>query len=86
MNTLEVRLYMRRLFRGGMRPACWMCGVELTRKTATCDHLHPRSRGGSDDWQNLRPACQPCNNARGNRLLTWQEWAKALEWERPAHA
>jgi 5-methylcytosine-specific restriction endonuclease McrA len=43
---------------------CWMCGAP-----ATCtDHFIPISRGGSDDKENLRPACTPCNASKGARL------------------
>lgn len=31
------------------------------------DHVHPRSRGGSDRVSNLVLACIPCNQAKGNR-------------------
>lgn len=35
---------------------------------ATIDHVHPRSKGGSDDFANLRLAHWSCNRNRGNRL------------------
>lgn len=31
------------------------------------EHLLPRSRGGSDSLDNLRPCHRGCNSARGNR-------------------
>ena len=45
------------------------------RKCAYCDaehvplemeHIHPRSRGGSDRVSNLTLACRPCNQRKGN--------------------
>lgn len=30
------------------------------------DHIHPRSKGGSDRVSNLTLVCQPCNQAKGN--------------------
>lgn len=43
---------------------CQYCG----RKTGplTIDHIIPRERGGSDQWDNLVTACQPCNLKKGN--------------------
>ena len=38
----------------------------------TIDHVRPRSRGGTNAWENLLPACRPCNQAKGNR--TPEEW------------
>lgn len=36
----------------------------------TIDHIHPRSRGGSDRVSNLTLACFPCNQRKGNRDVT----------------
>lgn len=36
----------------------------------SADHLVPRSRGGSDELENLRPAHRACNAGRRDRLLT----------------
>lgn len=33
----------------------------------TLDHVLPKNRGGSDVWDNLVTACQPCNHRKGNR-------------------
>ena len=38
----------------------------------TIDHVLPRSRGGTNAWENLLPACRACNQAKGNR--TPEEW------------
>jgi 5-methylcytosine-specific restriction endonuclease McrA len=46
------------------RHACQYCGK---RGELTIDHVHPRSRGGEDTWENLVAACQTCNNRKGDR-------------------
>ena len=43
---------------------CQYCG---SRERLTLDHVHPRSRGGPDTWENLVAACVPCNNRKGSR-------------------
>ena len=43
---------------------CQYCGrgdVPLT-----LDHIHPRSKGGEDSWENLVAACVKCNNKKGD--------------------
>lgn len=57
----EVRAYL--LEKWGRR--CGYCGQ--TNVPFELDHLHPRSRGGSDRVSNLVLACHKCNAARGNR-------------------
>lgn len=36
------------------------------------DHVIPRSRGGTDDMDNLAVSCAPCNLSKGDKLLS--EW------------
>jgi 5-methylcytosine-specific restriction endonuclease McrA len=45
---------------------CWYCGRTLTTRTATIDHIIPKSKGGKDDFGNLRLACASCNSTRGS--------------------
>lgn len=45
---------------------CQYCGS--TRKL-TIDHVIPKSKGGSDDWENLVVACSSCNIKKSNKLL-----------------
>lgn len=50
---------------------CHLCGA---RGATTADHVIPRSRGGDDSLDNLRPAHASCNSSRGN--LSLDEWRK----------
>nr|WP_277424466.1 RNA-guided endonuclease IscB [Acidithiobacillus sp. PG05] len=43
---------------------CAYCGAEHT--PLEIDHIHPRSKGGSDRVSNLTIACHDCNQAKGN--------------------
>lgn len=52
---------------------CAYCSVELREGEPngspvqfTIDHVRALSRGGTNDIENLRPACPGCNQARGN--------------------
>ncbi|WP_331737144.1 RNA-guided endonuclease IscB (plasmid) [Streptomyces canus] len=61
LHGTEVREYLLAKF----GRACIYCGV--TRVPLNIDHVHPRSKGGSDRTSNLVLACVPCNQAKGNR-------------------
>jgi 5-methylcytosine-specific restriction endonuclease McrA len=45
---------------------CQYCGIQLTSKKATIDHIMPQSRGGRDTWKNTTTSCQKCNNKKDN--------------------
>ena len=57
----EVREYLLAKF----NRICTYCGV--TDKPFEVDHIHPRSKGGSDRVSNLTLACHDCNQAKGNQ-------------------
>jgi len=44
---------------------CQYCGSRA--KILTIDHVLPRSRGGTDSWENLVTACLNCNTRKGDR-------------------
>ena len=47
--------------------ACYICPkVFADNSEVTIDHFYPLSKGGSWHIDNLRLACQPCNNKKGD--------------------
>jgi endonuclease I len=57
---------------------CYWCKQECREEsghpnTATIEHITPRSKGGSNEMDNLAMACYNCNNRRGN-----EDWFKFL--------
>lgn len=52
--------------------SCKYCG---SPGPLTLDHVIPRSQGGSDEPQNLVPACRSCNSSKGGR--TPEQWRTA---------
>lgn len=49
---------------------CTYCGSD--EGPFHVDHIVPRSRGGTDDEENLTVACQTCNLSKGDKTL--EEW------------
>ena len=61
LTGYEVREYL--LEKWGR--SCAYCGK--TDVPLEIDHIHPRSKGGSDRISNLTLSCRPCNEKKGNR-------------------
>lgn len=60
-NNLSVsrkRLFKRDNFQ------CGYCG---SQKNLTIDHVIPKSRGGSNGWNNLVTCCSRCNSLKGDK-------------------
>ena len=49
---------------------CQYCKKRFGPGELTLDHVVPRSRGGSNTWENLVACCLRCNNRKGDRLPT----------------
>lgn len=48
---------------------CHYCSKQLTRFSATLDHIQPISKGGDNSFDNLITACLHCNAQRGNKAI-----------------
>src|SRR3954449_1461404 len=44
------------------------------KAASTIDHVHPKSRGGADSWENLVAACLRCNNAKSDHTPAEMGW------------
>ncbi len=47
---------------------CAYCETPLLIKDVTIDHVHPRSKGGHHDWDNIVSSCSDCNTKKGDLL------------------
>lgn len=45
---------------------CQYCGDDVTRSSATLDHVLPASHGGKTTFENTVCACMLCNASKGN--------------------
>jgi 5-methylcytosine-specific restriction endonuclease McrA len=52
---------------------CTYCGKQAHH----LDHVHPKSKGGSDEESNLVPACYVCNCSKNDRTL--EEWQNRIK-------
>ncbi len=68
------------LHRDGHR--CAYCG----RRATTVDHVHPRSRGGGNTWENLVACCLACNSLKGDRSLAQMGWTLPFKPAEPRGA
>jgi 5-methylcytosine-specific restriction endonuclease McrA len=49
------------------RNICAYCGELFENHALTRDHVHPRSRGGSNAWENSVTACRCCNMKKADK-------------------
>lgn len=45
---------------------CGICGKSLKFSDMTIDHKIPLSKGGTNEFSNLQPACRMCNMIKGD--------------------
>ena len=62
----QFRSYKHTLF-GLQEGKCNGCAVLFPFRNMTIDHITPRSKGGTDDPDNLQLLCGACNSTKGNR-------------------
>ena len=60
----EIPLTRKNIFQRDQN-CCKYCGQN--NKKLSIDHVIPRSRGGTDNWENVITACLQCNVSKGNR-------------------
>lgn len=48
---------------------CQYCGDQFSTTDLTFEHVIPVSKGGGTDWDNVVPACSPCNHRKGHKTL-----------------
>lgn len=46
--------------------ACVSCGSD---SDLTIDHAYPKSKGGTNDEENLRTMCRSCNSSKGAKTI-----------------
>ena len=63
-GTLRYEVLKRARFR------CELCGVSADVRALEVDHIVPRSRGGTDDPDNLQALCYRCNSMKRDRDAT----------------
>ncbi|NDJ15058.1 MAG: HNH endonuclease [Acidobacteriia bacterium] len=51
-------------------PVCVLCGVNAATEA---DHIIEMDAGGTNDLENLRPVCKPCNARRGQAYRVRKE-------------
>ncbi len=59
----RVKVYERDMYQ------CRYCSKQLTRFTATLDHVHPIAEGGDHSFENLVTACLACNSRKNVKAV-----------------
>ncbi len=68
------RTHRHRLY-GEQEGVCLGCDTHFPFKVMEVDHILPRSKGGSDHYENLQLLCTHCNKSKGGKTMA--EWLAA---------
>lgn len=68
--------------RGVLRRDSNRCAY-CSKSATTIDHVQPKSRGGTDSWENLVACCLRCNNKKGDRTLAEIGWSLSFSPRMP---
>ncbi len=68
------RTHRHRLY-GEQEGVCAGCDTHFPFKVMEVDHILPRSKGGSDHYENLQLLCTHCNKSKGSKTMA--EWRAA---------
>lgn len=62
---------------------CQYCGTDVSKRTATLDHVLPVSHGGKTTFENTVCACGTCNANKGNnkKIVPKHKPHKPTYWE-----
>jgi 5-methylcytosine-specific restriction endonuclease McrA len=62
---------------------CQYCKTDMSKRTATLDHVLPVSHGGKTSFENCVTACSPCNSSKGNnkKIVPLHKPHKPTYWE-----
>jgi 5-methylcytosine-specific restriction endonuclease McrA len=53
---------------------CQYCGTKCKTDVRTLDHVHPKSKGGKNSWENIVTSCKYCNSKKGSQTLSQLGW------------
>jgi len=62
-HTKKLKINRHRIYRRD-NYQCIYCG---SKKELTLDHVIPKSKGGTNDWENLVTSCSTCNIKKADR-------------------
>lgn len=62
---------------------CCYCGDEFKSSELTIEHVVPRSKGGSNGFENTLPACRYCNFMKGDKTMKEVGFTLKYEFRKP---
>jgi len=60
--------YIKNIIKSDKHP-CTYCKIILTKDQMTIDHILPKSKGGTDDYNNLTISCIACNKEKKDKVI-----------------
>ena len=66
LPSREVKFTRQSVFQRD-RYICQYCGKKFKKEELQKEHVIPKSQGGSNEWDNIVSACEPCNSSKRDR-------------------
>lgn len=89
LPSSEVKFTRRNIYQHYKNQCCY-CGGKFSTRELNLDHVMPRSRGGSTNWDNIVLSCIPCNTRKADRTpaeagMKLLVQPKRPKWSGPMH-
>ncbi len=74
INIIKTVKYSRYNIYKRDKNECQYCGRYCKKNIKTLDHVHPKSKGGRNTWENVVTSCKYCNGKKGSQTLDQLGW------------